>query len=646
MDHPLKPICAAWVRKIRAAQEVKQKLFQDDADEAMRFFNGPYDWLYTQGSKSKPVGMFADDEDWPQPGLRMQSNRVAEMVQLFGPSLYHKNPYRMVSPRSYPQIPPEFYGDPNDPMTQMMMQAIQGPADMALQQDKARAALLEGYLNFTPYELNLKDNARCAIDEMIIKGMGVLWTEVYTVPESGWKMSGSFYDSVNNYGQDPDADCREDCQYIYRRCCHPVWMVERDYQLPPGSLSGNLKSLNQASEEDVQKSTYWQQKGTTSDLLVYWKIYSKMGLGGRLEGIPQGLRPTLDAYGDYVFLAVAENVPYPLNLPPHVLESAPDQEVIERLRWPTPYWKDGTWPCTFFEIHPVPGQAWPMSHVKAGIGELKFLNWAYSFLASKMRVTSRDFIAVRKGMNEEFKKAITHGPDLTLLEVGVSDAPGQDLKSVVQFLQHPEMNQDIIKVIAMVGEQFEKRVGLTELMYGGTTHQYRSASEAEVKNDQLKIRPDDMATRVEEAMTEVAKKEAICARTHLTPQDVLPILGPAGAYFWKVLIANGSSEDITRQLQYRIEAGSTRKPNRDRQSANLTSAMQNLFTPLYTYAQQTGDVRPVNNLISDWGKSNDLETAGYMLQPPPPPEPPSIEGGKGPPKPSSNGASKKPVVAQ
>lgn len=641
MDHPLKSVCAGWVSKIRNAHTAKKKAFQDDADEAMRFFNGPYDWLYTQGSKSNPVGMFSDDEDWPQPGLRMQSNRVAEMVQLFGPSLYHKNPYRMVSPREYPQIPPEFFGDPGNPMVAQIYQTVQGTADEALAKDKARSALLEAYLNFTPYELNLKDHARCAIDEAIIKGLGTTWTEVYTVPESGWKMSGSFYDTVDNYLQDPDADCREDCQYIVRRCCHPVWMVERDYKLRPGLIKGNLTSVNQSSNRNPQASTYWRQKGETSDLLVYWKVYSKMGMGGRLSGVPPNLRPLLDAYGDYCFLAIAEDVPFPLNLPPDVLESASDEEIIDRVKWPTPYWKDGTWPCTFFEFHPVPNQAWPMSHVKPGMGELKFLNWAYSFLASKMRVTSRDFIAVMKGMSEDFKKSITHGPDLTLLEVGITDAPNRDIKSVVQFLQHPEMKDDLIKVISMVGEQFEKRVGLTELMYGGTTHQYRSASEAEVKNDQLKIRPDDMATRVEEAMTEVAKKEAICARTHLSAQDVLPVLGPAGAYFWNTLILQGSPDDITRQLQYRIEAGSTRKPNKETQAANLTTAMQNLFTPLYQYAQASGNVGPINNLISDWGKSNGLEVKGYLLQPPPPPPP---EAGPGKP-PSLNGQQKKPQPA-
>lgn len=640
MDNPLAPVCAAWIRKIKSAFDVKKKQFQDDADEAMRFFNGPYEWLYTQGGRSLPVGMFADDDDWPQPGLRMQSNRVAEMVQLFGPSLYHKNPYRVATPREYPQIPPEFYGQPNDPMAQQVFQMVEGQAQLALAQDKARGVLLEGYLNFTPYELNLKDHIRSAIDEMIIKGLGVCWTEVYHVPESGWKMAGSFYDSVDNLIIDPDSECVEECQYVARRCCHSVWQVERDYGLKPGTVKGNLTSWNSAADANAT-SSYWHSKGETCDILVYWKVFSKMGMGGRLSGIPQGLRPTLDAYGDYCFLAVAENCPYPLNLPPEIISSAPEDEIVRRLKWPTPYWKDGSWPFTEFKLHPVPRQAWPMSHVKPGMGELKFLNWAFSFLASKMRVTSRDFIAIAKSMPEDIKKFITHGPDLTILEV---DAMHRNISEAVQFLQHPPMNKDLMDVIEAVSAQFDKRVGLNELMYGGTTHQYRSASEAEVKSDQLKIRPDDMNARVEEACTELAKKEAICARTHLTVQDVQPVLGPAGAHFWGTLLLQGTPDDITTQLQYRLEAGSTRKPNRERQAANMSQALQNFVQPYFQFAAQTGLVGPFNQLVTMWAKSIDLDPAGLTLPVPPPPPAPTAPP-TGPPKPSANGASKKPVGA-
>ena len=50
MDHPLRALCTSWLEKIRLAAEFKKKKFQEDADEAMQFYNGPHD-------PSSPVGL-------------------------------------------------------------------------------------------------------------------------------------------------------------------------------------------------------------------------------------------------------------------------------------------------------------------------------------------------------------------------------------------------------------------------------------------------------------------------------------------------------------------------------------------------------------------------------------------------------------
>lgn len=620
MDSPLAPICAAWIKKIKCANDYKQQVFGEDAAEAMRFFNGPYDWLYDRNKNKSQVGFSNEGTEFPAPNMRMTSNRVAEMVQLFGPALYHRNPVRLVSPREYPTLPLDFFGNVADPSVNLVYETVRQASELSKSKDKARATLLESYLNFTPYELGLKDEARSAIDESIIKGLGCLWTETYQVPLSGWKMVGSFYDSVDNLVVDPDGDRYDRCQWIAHRCCHPVWMVERDYGLPPGTLKASRTSWNEA-ESGNDELRFWSTKGQTADLLVYWKIYSKMGAGARLSGIPQELRAVLDGYGDYCYLVVAENHRFPLNLPDSVTASAPDEEILRRLSWPTPFWKDDTWPVTPIAFHGVPGQVWPMSHLKPGLGELKFLNWAYSFLASHIQVASRSFIAMMKSMDEDTKKAITHGPNMSVIEL---DMVHQEIGKAVQFLSHPPINGDLFTIIEAVNEQFDKRVGLTELMYGSTSTQLRSASEAELKSDQLRIRPEDMQSKVEEAMTEVAKKEAIAARYHLKGADVSPIIGPVASYFWDQLVGSATPDEISRQLQYRIEAGTTRKPNRERQAANMTTAMNNLFASLMQYAAQTGNVGPVNALIEDWGKSQDLDTAKYLLPAPPPMVPTSL----------------------
>jgi hypothetical protein len=280
MEHPLRPIVTGWLAKIKLAMDWKRAKFQDDADEAMRFFNGPYDFMYSKKYVASSRGFSMDEEaDVPTPTFRMTVNKVAEMVQLFGPVLYHKNPVRQVNPRKAPMIPIEALGDPNNPMVQQLHLFLQQQVGSQRAVDQARATLLEFYLNYTPNELGLKDEARAAIDEAIIKGMGVLWTELYKSPGSQIKMIGSFYDTVDNLAIDSDMETIKAAQWIARRCVHPVWQVEQEYGLAPGSLTGNLESLrSQGETAGDEAADYNRRRGQTNDLLVYWKVYSKMGM--------------------------------------------------------------------------------------------------------------------------------------------------------------------------------------------------------------------------------------------------------------------------------------------------------------------------------------------------------------------------------
>lgn len=632
-QHPLKILVSGWVNKIRLAMDYKRSKFQDDADTCMNFFNGPYDFMYGlkfRGARS--AFMFAGEEDMPRPSFAMTANKVAEMVQIFGPVLYHRNPVRQVNPRQSPTIPIELFGNPADPNAQLayygtLQQMAQGKGI-----DLARAKLLEAYQNYTPTALDLKTESRKAIDEAIIKGMGLLWTELYTPRGGGGaRLVGSFYDTVDNLLIDPDMESICDALWCARRCVHPVWKVEQEYGLKPGSLKGNLESYGQQSLVQAEPSgNYLRQQGYTNDLLVYWKIYSKMGLGARMSGIKQDQREMWDRFGDFCYLVIAEEIDWPINLPVEIMGS--DQEIAQRIQWPTPYWADDAWPFSYLAFHEVPRHVWPMSHLKPGLGELMFLNWVYSFLAGKIKTASRDFIAIAKGLGEEIKQNIMVGSDFTLLEI---EKQYGTISEVVQFLQHPPFNGDIWKVLEAVNDQFEKRVGLTELMYGQTVSQLRSASEAQLKSDQLHVRPDDMANKVEDWMGQVARQEALAARWHLQPQDVQPVLGPIGAYWWQQLLLPSDPSEILHSLEYRIEAGSAKKPNRERDAQNMQTAMTNIMPLLMNYAGSHNDWRPVNNLLADWARSLQIDPSRYLLQPEVPiPQPPSMgPGGPGAPAP-------------
>lgn len=616
-EHPLRPIVTLWLEKLRLAADRKRDEFDKDALDAFAFFRGPYEFLYEKRYMNSSRGFRQDEsDDIPPPTFQMTCNKVAEACQIFGPVLYHRNPYRQVNPRRVPMPAPELFGDFNNPGVQLFAQQAMQQVQMERSRDKAVSQFLEYYLNFTPSKLDLMKHSRLMVDECLITGLGLLWPEVYQPAGSHFRYVGSFWRSAFDLQADPDMNELSEAQWVACKRVHPTWLVERKFGLAAGSLRGNYESAH--AQADVAADPWGvgrRTKGETADLIVYWEIYSKMGLGARLKGCPTALHSSLEQFGDYCYLVLAQGVPYPLNLPSAAL-GLPPQELLHKLEWPTPCWRMGKWPFAAMILHPVPGRLWPMSHFAPAMGELKFLNWIFSFLASKMRTTCRDFIAVAKSAGEELKNKILHGRDLTLLDI---ERVHGTVSEVVQFLQHPPVNPDAWKIIDLVMDLFEKRTGLSELMYGQSQHQYRSASEATLKGNQLQIRPDDMARAVETTMTEAAALEALTARWHLQPQDLVPVMGQVGAQFWQMVVTAADIDTIAHGLEYRIEANSTRKPNKDRDRENYESAMQYLAAPFFQLAMSTGQVGPINTLLTGWAKSVDLDPEGLQIQPPPPP---------------------------
>ena len=611
-------LCQFWLTKISKAKAHKNLVFQDDADEAFRFFNGPHDFMYEAGQTGSP-------EDLPLPSFRMTSNRVAEVVQLFGPALYHTNPSCQVTPREPVILPPAIYGNP------MAFQQATAAADARRSLDQAKSTILESYLRWVPVETQMRTHARKAVEEALIKGRGLLWVELYQPPGTSFKTVGAYYDSVDNFQIDPDADSMENAKWVARHCIKPVWEVEREYGLAPGTLHGNITSAEAQSYAEVTTDGAHRAKtGETNDLIRYWKIYSRMGLGARLQGMGNAYRGAMDLFGDHVFLVVADGHPYPLNVPSTIYGAKGDpkfvEQLIRRISWPTPFWLNNAWPVAILDFHPVPGQPWPMSHIKPGLGELKFLNWSYSFLAGKIRNTTRDFIAVLKQAGEELKTSILEGKDLTLLEI---DGQYKTIGEVVQFLQHPSMNGDIFRVIEAVERNFEKRVGLNELMYGSSENQLRSAAEADIKSNNLSVRPDDMAECVEAFMKQVFVMLGGASRYHLRGADVAPLVGSDVALFWDKYLATMNYASASRELEYRIEAGSVRKPNRARDTQNITDAMQVLYPQFVQYGAGTGDFGPANAMITEYCRVRDIPNPQRFFMRPP--VQPALPGPGGPP---------------
>jgi hypothetical protein len=654
LEDALRSVAKGWMSKLGQARKHKRP-FSMDAKECLHFFDGADNWFWKDDGESRNYSRVNP------PSFRMVINKAFECVELFGSVIYHRNPVRTVTPRRFPVVPPESLGidiqaaSAPDPMTgmvpppdPMVQQFIQMSQQVGILEEHRRtiAKLVEAYLNYTPVALNLKEHCRRFVDESLIKGMSCLWTELTEVGgEDGdpVAMIGSFYDSVDNLLIDPDADELEDITWCARRCVHPVKEVAERYGLNEEDLKGHLESYVSRTEAEDRDYEHKKRKGKTNDLLVYYKIYSKTGFGHDLKGSPKEYREMFDALGKNCMIIVADGIDFPLNVPKDVVVEEPDQSglpnsLFARTRWPIPFYADTVfpWPFTPLYFHRKPGYSWPIAHLKPGLPELRFLNWALSFLATRVMTSCKTMVGVAKAAGDDLKSQILSHEESGFSLVELSETLGKSVSDVVNIFQMPEVNPEIYKIVQAVSDMFDKRVGLTELMHGTTRAQYRSAAEAQVKAEQISVRPDDMANCLEDALSMAARKEALAARWLLRPDEVAPVVGPLGAMVWAQSVANASLDEMSRSYDYRVEAGSARKPNKAGRVEQMQMALQTLGPVLQPLAM-SGNPEPMNALLSAWAESLDIDPSGFMLPPPPPPPPvappsaPPTDGSGGPP---------------
>ena len=571
------------------------------------------------------------------PGFRMQINKVFDAVKLFGSVIYHRNPVRQVTPQPLPIVPPEALGiNMADPNMAMQYEQMVNVVSMQAGIREVVADLMGRVLNYTPRELDLKTHARRMVDEGIITGCGVMWTEMVTMP-NGRRFVGSFADSVDNFLLDPDATEVEDILWCAKRCVHPVHEVAEKYNLDEAALRGNIDkqgAQNARSQEQVVFGDYdgtgrrtSGPTGKTNDLCVYWKIWSKTGLGDRLKDAPKDIKGIFDGIGENAYIVVAEGVDYPLNIKPAMLgeevnESGVPDSLFTAVQWPIPFWADGSngWPFTTFTPHRKPGYIWPISHIKPAIPELRFLCWAYSFLAQRVATSCETLLGVSKAADQDIKDQILSQSEAGFKIVEVSEMLGRSVNDIISVFQLPNVTGEIWQVIDAVTQLADKRLGMTELVYGMTDKQIRSATEASVKTDQISIRPDDMAECLENSMTVLSRKEAIATRWLLTSQDLEPIIGPLGAAAWEQHVMQLDPYQVAREYDYEVEAGSARKKNKSARIEQMNNAMQ-VLGPVLQGLIGAGVVEPFNALIADWADSMDIDASAYMIPPPPQPDP-------------------------
>lgn len=656
----LKPLSTAWLEKLDLATR-RKKPFQDVADQCMSFYSGAMGWMYEPKHRARFMG--ADIN----PKFKICICKAFEMVALYGPSLYYNNPTRFVKPHPRPEITIESMAagaglnleqaqQAQQQFTEMQQagqlpplelqqqvfqfQQIQQQLAQMVSQDKLEQAqnaaacdVLQNYLSYTPREQpggGLMQASQDGVTEALIKGRGLLMPAPYRMPGSNRQLTGCFFKSVDHLLIDPDAESTEfgEAKWMSLDYYEPTWQVERRYRLKPGSIKGNMESSESQGAQKVHPlGNLERERGSTFDLLKYTKIWSIGGVGTRLTGTSKELQRAFDdVVGDYAHIVVATGIGHPLNVSASRFPKMNDEEVRDAFSWPVPYWMDRRWPMAMLDFYRKPRSPWPIAPIAPGLGELTALNVLISAVVQRGWNSSQTIIAFLKSVGPSIKAALNNNNDGRI--VVELDEIQKDIRTVISEFQQQDMSFDTWRVIDSLFELFDKRVGLTDLMFGlnagGVAS--RTATDVNAKQQQIAIRPDYMAKQVEAWQTDAARMEKLVAYWNgVSGEDVRAILGTAGAALWDQLFANADPETIVREMDCTIEAQSVRKPNKEREVQNMTQIFPAASQEASKHADMTGDTEPLNWLTEQLGKAMDQDLSGMKMGPRVPPPPPPDE---------------------
>lgn len=648
-----------WVEKINLASGRKDKEFGQYARECWKYYASPnHDFLYEGDEQAA--------ERWGlMPGApRVTVNKCFEMVDVFLPYLHHRNPIRKSTDRR-PQIDPmlrmatlppgyvedvaqqlmasgmmqqqaqmaAMQGQMFDPMAVAQNFVLQGLAQKNGQKDAMyaiRKQLLEAVLDYTPHEFNLVDESRRSLTEALVCGRGVWHTKI--IEGSQGKLPGTVHIPVERFMVDPDFLAPRDWKWV----AFENIMPKHEFALMVGIEEEKLKTGY--DESTAQQATLkiegrdadrYKSDESTHDLIRYWEVYSRCGVGTTLSGIDEDIKGTLSELGQNVRLIISDCWDEPLNLREDqfgATDAAKNQEAktmaVDGLKWPLPFWRDATWPWPFAlcDFHHQNDSAWPVAHLRPALPAQRMLNWLWSHVATKIKKTSKDKWLYDNRILDDttIRKVIS---DLDEEFIGCKPKQGESLANMMFQMQHAPMNQDIFTVGQLWSNIFESVTGVSELLTRGNSgNQMRSAQEAMLKEKISQNRPEAMADVYENTQSRIARNEAIAVRMisgeqmawffHEEAGEPDPTTGQAVpgelTQLWNQCVYEPDEERLVAETDCRVEAGSMRKPNIGEALTGLTEFTQVMLQPLMAAYQQTGDPTNMDIILAELCKKTQM----------------------------------------
>lgn len=669
-----------WCEKIQLSAKKKWNDFGVYAADCWRFYAGPdHAFLYASDDK---IAL----SEWalPSGSPRVTVNKCFQMVNVYQPFMHHRNPTRMMTNRR-PEMPPELklllvppemiQQVANQHVMQQMAQAQMNgmpvqpgmipppdpatiaslifPPDQSAQYAEVRKILMESVLNYTPNEFDLQIESLYGLTESLVTGRGVYWCEMVDGPSG--PMPGTSHVPVEQFFVDPDFNRPKDWTWAARERLMPKYKFAQLWGIPEDELQGGYDESHhrQATIQIEGRENQRKNDGQTHDLIRYWEIYSRCGLGQYLQGADEDLRDTISGVGDAVYLVVTDSYPEPVNFRSDLLkglEGPARQEAMNNigmgLQWPSPFWRDAThpWPFALCDFHFQNSSPWPVSPMRPALGCQKIIDWIWSHVAAKIKKSGQTKWLYRDDMDPETLDKMSSLIDHEWIPIRLRN--NETMRDVVMQMEVQPMNRDLFEVAQYFEHIFELITGVSALLSTGeSSRQMRSSYEAQLKEKLTQSRPEAMADTYENTQSRAARNEAIMLR-RMQPQEIAPffhedynpqpqmdatgqMVSPPQigemTQLWSLAVHEPDDAKNVSETDFRIEAGSMRKPNIGEALAGLNESMQALLQPLMLAYQQTGNPSEINKLLAEYSKRA-LPTMPAIQLPPLPMQPPPESG--------------------
>lgn len=530
----------------KAAAKLQELLDRSDQGDREKFITAMKDIRsYGYDDDGNTKNMYSGWEGLGDNAFKASINRVAEYVEIFGSHLYPQNPDASVV-------------------------ALNEPDQWDLQRFELEGRALDYFMRTGELETSVR---RC-LNEALIGGRGMLWF--------GWSSRKNIpvavFDTVENFGVDPDAKCPEEVNWIRRRRTKPRFEFKRS--IPTDPETGESAAL--FNVDDLTGT------GGNKDIIEYYEFYFRTGLHNYCQ---------LSSDMTYEDKASAEYDDSPAK---YVMAEG---RLVYKTEWEIPFFKIDAWPCRILDFRLQPEKLWPVSTLKPVLCHIKAMNWVYTAYLNRIRRTWRQNAArvkikgVQMGDNA-LEQAVEGDNGVLEIEIpnGVTDP---DVRKMLQPLVMDTDMPGFEKAWGIINRAFEDGSGLNDLMRAGQdTNQLRTAADVDFKKQRSMTRVDDMGKQFQVFFDSVLYSLAFTARFLMSPEDIGRLFGPSAAALW------GELGDTAMQQQDQLL----------RTQAANTKMQESL-------AQARGMMQRAT-----------MMTGQVPIEPPPLPSPEQIETELGPPR--------------